>query len=121
LWSIRHRLSRTLHGGTPTTYTYGDAVELTSDGTLAHVYDDAGNLTAAGSDSFSWDWASELTSATVGSTTTTFTYAGDGTRSSQTTGATTATYLWDQLAGMPTLLDDGTTAYLQADGSNSEA
>jgi hypothetical protein len=35
---------------------------------------------------------------------------------SATVGGTTTNYLWDDISGLPTLVDDGTNAYLSADG-----
>jgi len=48
-----------------------------------------------------------MTSATVGGTTTTFAYRGDGLRNSRTTGGSTTTFTWDANAGLPVVLDDG--------------
>ncbi len=69
--------------------------------------DNNGNLTARGSDSFSWDYEDRMTSATVGGTTTTFAYRGDGLRHSRTTGGNTTTFTWDINGGLPVVLDDG--------------
>jgi RHS repeat-associated protein len=41
-------------------------------------------------------------------------------RISATTGGVTTTYVWDRESGLPLLLDDGTTAYLHADGLQSQ-
>ena len=48
-----------------------------------------------------------MTSATVGGTTTTFAYLGNGLRNSRTTGGVTTTFTWDVAAGLPVILDDG--------------
>ena len=44
----------------------------------------------------------------------TYTYDGNGLRSSVTTGSTTTDFVWDQstIGGVPLLLEDGTNAYL---------
>jgi RHS repeat-associated protein len=39
-------------------------------------------------------------------------YLGDDTQESQTTGSRTTDYLYDRAAGLPQVVDDGTTAYL---------
>ncbi|RIK43046.1 MAG: hypothetical protein DCC58_10205, partial [Chloroflexi bacterium] len=114
-----NRLTETLNSGSPTTYTYDDADQLTSDGTLSYDYDDAGNLTEAGTSTFVWDWADRLASATISSTTTEYQYDGDGVRVSATTNSVTTEYAWDRVSGLPLLVDDGDNAYLHAAGMQS--
>lgn len=56
--------------------------------------------------SFAYDLADRLKTATVSGTTETYTYAGDGTRLSASTGAKaakTTRLLWDQAFGLPRL------------------
>jgi RHS repeat-associated protein len=102
--------------GVTSTATYDDADQLTDrDGTTSS-YDANGNLTARGSDTFAWDWNDQLSSATVNGTTANYAYDGNGNRFSATTGGTTTSYLWDGSNGLPTLVDDGTNAYLSPDG-----
>jgi hypothetical protein len=48
----------------------------------------------------------------IGSTTATYTYNGDGVRVSSTVGSTTTNYVWDVAAAMPYLLQDGTNTYV---------
>jgi RHS repeat-associated protein len=108
-------LTRTFNG-VPTNYTHDDADQLTSDGSTNYTYDANGNLTAAGADTFSWDYADRMTAATVGGTAATYAYDGDGVRASKTVGSTTP-YLWDRESGLPLLVDDGTDAFLHADGT----
>ncbi|MDQ3044076.1 MAG: hypothetical protein M3R06_02840, partial [Chloroflexota bacterium] len=110
-----NRTSRT-SGGQTTSYTYDDADQLLSDGSLAYSYDANGNRTAAGADTFAWDWNNRLTGTTVGGTTAAYTYDGDDTRVSKSTGGTTTPYLWDRQAGLPLLVDDGSQRYLHAGG-----
>jgi len=102
---------------------------------VSYTWDNNGDLTARGSDSFAWDYEDRQTSATVGGTTTTFAYRGDGLRNSRTTGGSTTTFTWDVNAGLPVVLDDGnqyvygaglaemvsggTTYYYLADGLGS--
>ncbi|WP_406445219.1 LamG domain-containing protein [Streptomyces sp. NBC_00631] len=79
---------------------------------IAYAWDDDGNLTGktttgvrgAATDTYAYDYADRLTSWTAGSTTTGYTYDGDGNR--LTAGATTYTYnARDQLTS------DGTHTY----------
>jgi RHS repeat-associated protein len=121
---------------TTASYTYDDAGQLTSDGTTSYSYDDAGNLTAAGSDTYTWDWNNRLTSATVGSTTESYSYDGNDVRVGKTVSSVTTEYVWDRPANgsprtgcscdrangapLPLLVDDGSKAYLHADGLLAE-
>ncbi len=111
-----NRLTKTFNG-TPTNYTYDNADQLTSDGTLTYTYDANGNTTAAGADTFAWDYANRMTGATVGGTATTYAYDGDDTRVRKTVGGTPTNYVWDREDGLPLMVDDGTNAYLQEDGA----
>jgi RHS repeat-associated protein len=107
-----NRTSKTGAGGT-TGYSYDDADRLTTvtppspAPSVSYTWDNNGDLTARGSDSFAWDYEDRMTSATVGGTTTTFAYRGDGLRNSRTTGGSTTTFTWDANAGLPVVLDDG--------------
>jgi len=107
-----NRTSKTDAGGT-TGYSYDDADRLTTvtppspAPSVSYTSDNNGDLTARGSDSFAWDYEDRMTSATVGGTTTTFAYRGDGLRNSRTTGGVTTTFTWDVNAGLPVVLDDG--------------
>lgn len=95
-----------------TSYGYNAGDELTSKGTTTYGYNDNGDETAAGSSRFSYDMADRLTSATVGGTTTTYAYAGDGRRLKATQGSSITNYLWDESADLPQLA-------LERDGSNN--
>ena len=107
-----NRLTKTTTQGGTTTYTYDDADQLLSDGTNSYSYDQNGNLVTAGSSVFSWDYANRLSSAATGSTTASYSYDGDGTRTSKTVNGTTTPYVWDRQAGLPLLASDGTNSYL---------
>jgi RHS repeat-associated protein len=113
-----NRLSVT-SGSQTTTYSYDDADQLTSLSgatSLTFTYDLNGNRIAAGSDTFAYDWKDRLTEATVGGTTVDYTYTGDDLRATRRANGGTATpYLWDRQAGLPEIVDDGTTAYVQLD------
>lgn len=78
-------------------------------------YDPNGNQTSVGATTYIYDLADRLKTATVGATTETYIYAGDGTRLSASTGAQasqTTKYLWDLSAGLPQLA-------LERDGGNA--
>ena len=107
-----NRLTKTTTQGGTTTYTYHDADQLLSDGTNSYSYDQNGNLVTAGSSIYTWDYANRLSSATAGSTTASYSYDGDGTRTSKTANGTTP-YVWDRQAGLPLLASDGTSSYLR--------
>ena len=75
---------------------------------VSYTWDNNGNLTNRGNDTFSWDYEDRMTSTTIGGTTTSFTYRGDGLPNSRTTGGSTTTFTWDINAGLPVVIDDGT-------------
>ena len=74
---------------------------------MSYTWDNNGNLTNRGSDSFAWDYEDRMTSATVGGTTWSYAYRGDGLRDSATSGGVTRGFTWDVNAGLPVILDDG--------------
>jgi len=104
-------------GGSTTSYSYDAASQLTSAGSVSYAYDPAGNRIAAGSASFGYDDFGNLASATAGASAVTYTSNGDGLRVSATSGGSTSSYLWDQAAGLPSLLSDGTSGFLSADAT----
>ncbi len=111
-----NRTSMTVDSDT-TTYVYDDADRLTSltppgSSAVAYDWDDNGNLVERGSDTFVWDFENRLLEVTVDSTTTAFTYRGDGLRDSRTVGMNTTTFTWDIVAGIPVVIDDGDLRYV---------
>jgi RHS repeat-associated protein len=110
-----NRLTKTA-GGVTTNYTYDNADRMTVAGGASYTYDANGNLTARGTDTFSWDYASRMTGATVSGTASTYVYDGADVRVSKTVGGVGTTYLWDREDGLASLADNGTSAYLHADG-----
>jgi RHS repeat-associated protein len=107
-------------GSTTTNYDYDAVGQLVTVGNKSYTYDANGNLTQAGSDSFTWDHDNRLTQATVGSHTGSYTYDGDGVRVGSTVDGSAKSYLVDTQGGLRTLVDDGSKAYLHADGVLSE-
>jgi RHS repeat-associated protein len=114
---VGSRLSEARSSGT-TTYTYNAADELTAAGATSYGYDQNGNETAAGTRSYTYDLANRLTSTTSGTTTTTYSYDGDGLRQQASTGSLAANktnYTWDVNRTIPQLVgeQDGTGASLR--------
>jgi RHS repeat-associated protein len=114
--AVGNRLALTDNGET-TVYSYDAADRLTSvtepgQSPVTYTWDNNGNLTARGGDSFTWDAADRLTSKTVNSTTTNYTYNGDGLR--ETIGSSTET--WDVNRAIPQVLGDGTVQYVYGVG-----
>ncbi|MFE4469061.1 RHS repeat-associated core domain-containing protein [Leifsonia sp. NPDC056824] len=68
-----NRTSATVNGGTPQTWTYNAANEITNTG---YSYDGAGNLTATPTGSFTYNGAEQMMTSVVGGTTYHYTYAG---------------------------------------------
>ncbi len=95
-----------------TSYTYGDADQMTVAGGVSYTYDERGNQTERSSDDFAWDHENRLTQLTIGGATSSYTYNGDGVRMSRTTGGSTTNYVWDVAAGLPVILQDGTNTYV---------
>jgi RHS repeat-associated protein len=72
-----------------------------------------GNVVARDQDAFSYDQANRLVSATVGGTTTTYSYDGDGKRATKAVGTgSPITYTYDINQSLPMLLSDGTRNYV---------
>ena len=107
-------------GGSTTNYAYDAAGQLVTVGNKTYTYDANGNLTQAGTDSFSWDYDNRLRQATVGTHTASYTYDGAGDRVAATVDGSAKSYLVDTENGLPTLVDDGSKAYLHADGVLNE-
>jgi RHS repeat-associated protein len=116
---VGNRASLTTYLGT-TTYSYDVADRLTATtgpGATAYTYDANGNERSAGTTTYSYDLADRLVSASVGGTTQTYTYSGDGLRRSAATGAGAAstTFLVDRSLGLPSVAieRDGTGAVVR--------
>jgi RHS repeat-associated protein len=105
-----NRTSETRNGVT-SNYSYNDAGRLTSIGSKNFTYDDNGNMTSAGSDTFEWDWNNRLVHAEVGTHEADYTYDGDDVRVESTVDTTNKDFLVDR-HGLPTVVDDGTSAFL---------
>jgi len=71
-----------------------------------------GNMTARGSDVFTYDQVDRLTGTTVGATTASYVYDGDGKRATKIVGSTTTPYSYDVGGGLPVLLEAGTRRFV---------
>lgn len=99
--------------GTTTTYSYDRADRMTAAGAIAVTIDANGNLTAKGSDVFAYDQANRLKTATIGGSSETYGYNGDGVRISRQIGAQPAIpFVVDHSGSLATLLTDGTRKYV---------
>ena len=67
-----------------------------------------------GTSSYGYDQAHRLTS--YNSNAASYSYDGDGVRTSKTVGGVTTPFAWDESAGLPLMLDDATTSYLYGPG-----
>ena len=99
-----------------TTYSYDDASRLTQVGATAYTYDDAGNLIGVGADEFTYDYGNRLVTASVGGHDATYIYDGVGVRVGTDVDTSSNELLVDRESGLPTVVDDGDAAYLDADG-----
>ncbi|HEY9476262.1 MAG TPA: DUF6531 domain-containing protein [Mycobacteriales bacterium] len=120
-----NRLSQTLSGSagdSQTAYTYDSAHQLTNTSvttpggtsSTAYVYDPSGNLVQAGADTFTYNLDRTLASASVGGTTTQYTYDAQGIQLSATSqqgGTQTKSRTWqtDVNASLPMLSAETTS------------
>lgn len=116
--AVDNRTSQTRPSGT-TTYAYDVDDRLLQAGATTYTYDANGNQKTAGSTGFTYDPANRLSTMTVGRTTTTYTYDGEGLRLSAATGSQSnqvTRYGWDTLAPVPEMIfeKDGTGAALRS-------
>jgi RHS repeat-associated protein/uncharacterized repeat protein (TIGR01451 family) len=115
-----NRLSETV-GAATTSYSYDPAGQLASVGADTASYDPAGNLTSLGARSYTWDTHSRLATVTDPVDTETYSYDGDGLRSSITSGAGTTPLLWDRIGGLPMVVSDGTGWFIHGPAAIAEA
>ncbi|MGC8634204.1 MAG: RHS repeat-associated core domain-containing protein [Candidatus Limnocylindrales bacterium] len=109
--AVGNRLTQTNYLGTAS-YAYDPADRLTGvtppgSGALAYTYDANGNQLSAGSSTYAYNLANELVSASVGGTTQTYTYSGDGIRLRAATGgqaSNTTQFVVDRAFSLPTLV-----------------
>jgi YD repeat-containing protein len=113
---VGNRTSK-VFGGT-TTSTFDRADRITAAGSAAITVNANGNTTARGSDTFTYDQANRMTSATVGASTETSTYDGDGVRFSRQVDAGPVTrYVTDAAATLPVTIGDGAASTSGGSGS----
>ena len=102
--------NRTLlqQGTSKTTYTYNNVDELITTKSptgvvTAGTYDLDGRQTTAGKRTFVYNLADQLTRTSQGTSTSTYSYDGDGNRLTATTGKKTTTFVWDINNSLPML------------------
>ena len=66
--------------------------------------------------SYGYDQADRLVSFAGGATAASYAYDGDGLRSAKTVGGTATAETWDVAEGLPLLLQDGSTRYIDGPG-----
>jgi RHS repeat-associated protein len=89
-----------------TSYAYDGRDRLLSAGQTSYTYDQNGNELAAGPRTFTYDLANRLETTTLGNTTETYLYDGDGVRVRASTGQQArreTNFLWDVNHGLPQL------------------
>jgi RHS repeat-associated protein len=98
-----NRLSETIDGGAPTTYSYNAANQISNAG---FAFDNNGNMTSDGTNTHVWDRANRLKSMGGSS----YAYDGLGNRVSQTISQDIISYLLDVQPGLTRVIaaDDGT-------------
>ncbi|HEX9044924.1 MAG TPA: RHS repeat-associated core domain-containing protein, partial [Candidatus Limnocylindrales bacterium] len=116
---VGNRLTQVTYLGT-TSYTYDAADRLASStgpGAMAYRYDANGNELSAGTTTYGYDLADRMVAATVGATTQSYTWSGDGIRLSAATGtgAAATNFLVDRALALPSvaLERDGTGALIR--------
>ena len=95
---VGNRLTEQRPGTTTTNYSYDARDRLLAAGSVSYTYDQNGNELSAGSRTFTYDLANRLKTTTLGNTTTTYTYDGDGVRLQASTGTQASkktNFLWD--------------------------
>lgn len=100
-------------GASTTTFSYDDANQLISDGSIAFAYDRNGNLVTAGADELAYDPANDWVSGDVNGTTLSYSYDGLGRQVSRTQGASSRTDLWFDQSGMTLESGQSNLTYLR--------
>lgn len=100
---VGNRLAEQRPSGT-TSYSYDAADQLLTAGQISYSYDQNGNEISAGSRTFTYDLANRMKTTKLGSTTTTYSYDGDGVRLQASTGSKASqqtNFLWDVSHALP--------------------
>ena len=100
---VGNRLTEQRPGGT-TSYSYDAADRLLAAGSTSYTYDQNGNEVSAGRRTSTYDLANRMKTAKLGSTTTAYSYDGDGIRLQASTGSKASqktNFLWDVAHALP--------------------
>jgi len=88
------------------------ALAYNADGDRTGVTSTVGGVMTATATSYVYDQADHLISATIGLTTSSYAYNGDGLRLRKTVNGVTNTYTWDESGQLPALLQENGTRYI---------
>ncbi len=100
---LGNRLTERRPAGT-TSLSYDAADRLLSAGSTSYTYDQNGNEVSAGRRTFTYDLANRMKTTKLSSTTTTYSYDGDGLRLQASTGSKSSqktNFLWDIAHALP--------------------
>jgi RHS repeat-associated protein len=100
---VGNRLTEQRPSGT-TSYSYDSADRLLAAGSTSYTYDQNGNEVSAGGRTSTYDLANRMKSTKLGSTTTVYSYDGDGGRLQASTGSKSSqktNFLWDVAHALP--------------------
>jgi RHS repeat-associated protein len=112
---VGNRTSQTING-TTTSYTYDIVNRLTSVNGISYTWNDNGSLSSSGLTGYTYDQAGRLSSMDSPLGDFSFSYDGLGNRYTQTVDGQTTAYTLDLVAGLTTVLREGTTNYLYGMG-----
>ena len=91
-FAFDHKSNITSDGVNAYTYDTNDKMLTSPSGT--YTYDANGNLTSVSNKQYGYDLFNRLTSFSDGTTTASYTYNGDGQRTSKTVNGTTKYFVW---------------------------
>jgi RHS repeat-associated protein len=104
---VGNRLTERVGAAAVSTYTYDAADQLTAvtgPGAAAFTYNANGDMTTVGGDTYTYNTARQPTGSTIGGVTTTFTYDGNGNRTSRTRSGVASFEVVDPNSSLPVLV-----------------
>jgi RHS repeat-associated protein len=122
--------AQTVTGGNASTLAYDNADQLSTDTVMngttqvqkyTYGYDARGNRTSSTDassnvQSYGWDQANRMASFSGGGHTASYTYNGDGLRTSKTVDTSSEAFTWDVAEGLPLIIQDGAAKYVIGPG-----